>query len=68
MTPATLEDVTMTTRNDEASAVGDGTTRLVAQWDDVEHRVRQLVDARPLACVLAAVAAGYMAARLTTRL
>lgn len=60
----------MTTRNDtaEVSGVREGADRLVAQWDDVEHRVRQLVDKRPLACVLAAVAAGYVAARLTSRL
>ena len=60
----------MTNLNDTADASGarEGADRLVAHWDDIEHRVRQLVDERPLACVLAAVAAGYLAARITSRL
>lgn len=51
-----------------AEEAGERLEQVRGELSDVDRRVREVVDQYPLASVLGAVVAGYLLARLTSRM
>ncbi len=51
-----------------AELTGDASQRLAEAREEINHRARRFIQERPLVAVLAAVAGGYLVARLANRL
>jgi hypothetical protein len=63
-----MDDVRSVAMDEARLQTGARTGQMIERFEDLDRRLRALVEERPLATVLGAVVVGYVLARISSRL